>query len=82
MTTIPLHKSIAWAYPTSPNAARFGFGRTGCWVVDLQPADCSRPPEAVSAHACESDAIDTALSMPNEWTRLYLQFHPEISKRS
>ena len=29
------HKSLGYAYPTSTMATNTGFGKSGCWHVDL-----------------------------------------------
>jgi hypothetical protein len=38
-------KMVAWSYPTSENAAKFGASKTGCWTVDISEAN--KPPIAI-----------------------------------
>ena len=58
---------VDWSYPSSPNAERAGFGKTGCWSVKLY---CdTRPPQAIAAYApdLKPEAIRYAASLGHPW---------------
>lgn len=67
-------KSVEWAYPTSGSAVRFGFNAAGCWVVKLSHG--ISPSEAVAGYADKADALKHANSLPQPFSRIYLQFNP------
>ena len=52
-------KEIGWAYPTSTEAVRLGYGKTGCFVLSV--GDWMHP-KAISASSCfeELEAIAEA----------------------
>ena len=61
-------KAIAYSYPTSPNAERFGFGAAGCFTVELTELEPQRqPPRAVSAFADIEEAETQAALLPEAW---------------
>ena len=64
-------KSIAWSYPTSPNADRFGF-RAGCWTVrtvEGEGTPAVQPPVAIRGFRTKEEAKDYANTMPELWSR-------------
>lgn len=70
-------KSFDWCYPSSPNAEAFGFGKTGCWCIELgQPG---KPLHAVRAFPAEQKdyGVSCAQSLPFAWLPAYAQLHPE-----
>ena len=54
-TPAPTTKAIGFAYPSSPDAKRFGFSKSGCWVVETSRG--ANPPEALSGHATREAAL-------------------------
>jgi len=66
-------KSVEWAYPTSPAAERFHFGRTGCWIVNV--AEYLKPPKAIAGFADKDAAMNFALTVPWPWSACWLQFN-------
>lgn len=62
-------KSVAYAYPSSPDAERFGF-KNGCYVVDVR--DEGEPPEGVAGFATKFEAIKHASSVEGEWCPVFL----------
>lgn len=73
MKTRRIVKDVSWGYPTSTNAARFGFARVGCWTVGLthftknhRGEDCAVT-VAHSAFATQGEAYDQAKALPHEW---------------
>lgn len=49
-----MYKSIAWSYPTSTNAAKAGFAKTGCYSVEIRNG-CN-PPKQVRGFASREEA--------------------------
>lgn len=83
MKTIPLDcKTVEYAYPTSSNATRLGFGKTGCWCVELANRGNARPQHAVTGHANKEQAIKTAQALPHPWSPLFLRFNPEFAAKT
>jgi hypothetical protein len=61
-------KRIEWAYPSSENACKFGFSKTGCWVVEIErPLPSMRPPNAVAGFESHAEAKSHGDSMPEPW---------------
>ncbi len=60
-----LCKEVGYSYPSSSNATRFGFARTGCHTVSLW--DKINPPKAVAAFATREQAVNHADTLPNDW---------------
>lgn len=51
---------VDWSYPTSDNASKFGFYRTGCWTVSKR---CNpKPPQALAGFASREDALQYAVN--------------------
>lgn len=64
-----LKKRIEWAYPSSDSAAKFGFPRTGCWVIYVGNKRLAGYSSAVSA-------VVYARSLPEFWDELFLLYTP------
>lgn len=62
-------KAVSYAYPSSNDAERFGFGKTGCYVVGLGPADHSKPHSSVAGYATKAEAFEAADKMPEPFDR-------------
>lgn len=66
-------KQVAWSYPSSPNAEKFGFGGKGCYTVSTIIISPMRlPGEAVAAFATLQAAKDFAAKMPEPWDKYTL----------
>jgi hypothetical protein len=68
------YKLVEWSYPTSPNAIRFGFAKTGCYTlhtanVEFVPFDGHK---TVSGHGTLEEAKQAGEAFPYQW-------HPEMS---
>ena len=64
-------KQICWAYKTSPNAERFGFVMTGCYIVQT----VSSPkwmPRAIAGFATFDEAKTFAEGLGFEYSRYTL----------
>lgn len=67
-------KSVEWAYPSSPNAVKYGFAKEGCWVVLLHEND-GQAASVVAAYD-EDDfttAVITCDLLPHGWLHGYFQ---------
>lgn len=63
-------KAISYAYVTSPNAVAFGYGKTGCYIVETIRG--YNPPKAFAAFATKKEAVDFANeAMPQAWHPRY-----------
>lgn len=62
-------KSVAYAYPSSPDAQRFRMP-LGCYTVCTQIG--IKPPVAIAAFATMPAAGDAARALPFEWSRYSL----------
>ena len=60
-------KSIAWAYPSSPDAERLGYSRTGCYTVETGWA--GSPLAATAAFSTWTEARRYADAMPGQYSR-------------
>jgi hypothetical protein len=71
-------KSLEWSYPSSDNASRFGFAKTGCWTVQrtYSHPQHSVSPVALSGHADRSAALSAARMMPEPWSETFRHYHP------
>ena len=58
---------IAYAYPTSINAEKLGFGETGCFAVELA-VDCN-PPTAYMGFITLPEARAAADELKYEYSR-------------
>jgi hypothetical protein len=78
MTGVEVSKVVDWSYPSSPNATRFGFSRTGCWTVSRHFAHETRSilPEHLSGHATRPEALAAAGQMPEPWSPMFVRLHP------
>lgn len=71
-------KSISYAHPYSPNAARFGFLKTGCYVLETING-CCNPPILVSAHASKEAAIQAGESLTElPWNKYSLNVYQSL----
>lgn len=63
-------KQIAFAYPSSVYAVRFGRSASGCYLVETaETIDGAR--EVVSVHNRLVDAVARAETLPCDWSPLY-----------
>jgi hypothetical protein len=69
-------KSVSYAYPASPDATRFGFGKTGCYCVELHKGE--EAPEAIQAFDCREKAEAYADALVHPWNALYTQWHTSV----
>lgn len=63
-------KLVQFAYPSSDHAARFGFAKLGCYVVETQEA--TEAPQAVAGYYNKAEAIKHAETLPEPWNEMYL----------
>ena len=61
-------KRVDYSYPTSTNATRFGFGKTGCYTVET--VKHPQPPKAVAGFSTLDEARAHAETLPCPWDRL------------
>jgi hypothetical protein len=66
-------KWVDYAYPTSPNADRFGF-ENGCYCVVVANIEGGKP-KTISAYATKSEALAVAKAMPQSWSAFWLRFN-------
>ena len=65
--TPTMAKAIGWSYPSSPNAVRFGFSRTGCYSVNrLHGSD---RPKSLAGFATWAEAKAFADTLDGEYSR-------------
>lgn len=69
------YKLVEWSYPSSDNAKRFGFAKTGCYTLhtangELVPFDGHK---TVSGHATLAEAKKAGEAFPYPW-------HPAMSE--
>lgn len=62
-------KTVSYAYPSSDNAEQFGFGKVGCYVVGVGPADHATPHSSIAGFATKSEAFAAADKMPEPFDR-------------
>jgi hypothetical protein len=62
-------KRIEWAYPSSDSAAKFGFPRTGCWVVYVGNV-------RLYGYAFAVSAAVAARSLPEAWDESFVAYMP------
>ena len=67
-------KSIGWSYPTSPNAGRLGFAKTGCWSVHV--GELGEPAVAIAGYQKREEAMAHAQSLSEPWDPVFLRFNP------
>jgi hypothetical protein len=80
------HKKVEWSFPSSANAAAFGYSASGCWTVSVTNRE--REPLAVMAFTNEMDAIASArelIALPFESDQrgrydAYLGIDPAFTK--
>jgi len=65
-TTTNIIKSVAYAYPSSPDAQRFHFP-FGCYTVCIETP--GKPAVAISAFATLAAAEHAARAINGEWSR-------------
>lgn len=72
------NKSVEWAYPTSPDANRLGFGTLGCWTVNIGPQ--GEPLTAVAGYHTREMAIAAATEFDAPWSFSFLFCNPEFRR--
>lgn len=61
-------KTISYAYPTSPNAVRFGFGKMGCfYVAKIERTKNGFTEYAPKGFASYAEAFAFAETLPDEY---------------
>lgn len=66
-------KAVAYAYPSSPSAAGYGFGQTGCYVVRIESTERSW---TVAGFATEPEAHTYAEALGLPWNFSTIRNHP------
>ena len=64
-TISAIAKTVEWSYPSSSNAQKFGFGKSGCYTVET--ACGCEPPEAIAGFKTLEEAKEFADKMPQAW---------------
>lgn len=62
-------KQVGFAYPTSPDAVKFGFAKSGCYSVSLGGTDPLTPPKSIAAFLTKREAFEYANKMPEPFGR-------------
>ena len=65
-----IYKTVEFSYPTSSNAKKMGFNKTGCWTVETRKA--GGVGKAIKGFLAKDEAISYAENMENEWCPIYL----------
>ncbi len=68
-------KEVSYSYPSSCNAERTGFGKTGCFTVSVErhaTGSTAHVYTVVSGHATRDEAFDAADKLPQEYGRFSL----------
>lgn len=68
-------KSVEFAYPSSPQANRFGFAKLGCYVVEL--SEGTNPPIAIAGYFTKLEAWQHADTLPEPWSPSFTRFTPQ-----
>lgn len=63
-------KSVEFAYPSSPDAVRFGFAKLGCYVVELSN---SVQTVALAGYYLRRDAMAHAEELPEDWSSNFVK---------
>jgi hypothetical protein len=74
-TKFHTHKSVDYSYPTSPNAERFGFSKSGCYTISLNDPTGVRTPVAVSAYSTLDEALKAVGQMPQPEYEILMMFY-------
>lgn len=72
-------KSIGWAYPSSTAAAKFGFKKSGCWVISTSTNE--KPPVYHAGFISREAAFQAAAARPETWCRHFIRWNPDLSAR-
>ena len=67
-------KSVQWSYPSSPNAVKFGFAKTGCYSVEVKkmkttPGRIDVEWEELRGFSNKAAAVCFAETLPYEWDK-------------
>jgi len=65
-------KSVDWSYPSSENASRFGFAKTGCWTVKTRAAGSIGG--AVAGFATANEALAFARGLGIAWCPMFTKY--------
>jgi hypothetical protein len=70
-------KTVEYSYPSSSNAAKFGFSNSGCYTVETigEHYGSHSIPKPVAAFATKDEAVKYAETLPYEWHPLYLKYN-------
>ncbi|MGZ8432796.1 MAG: hypothetical protein ACXWYM_00430 [Candidatus Binatia bacterium] len=80
---IDKRKSVAWAYPSSTNATKYGFGKTGCYVVEVttyKDGQFLSQKVVGGGFMTLADAEAVASPLPMRWCSCYLLYPPRGSR--
>lgn len=71
------YKGVDFSYPSSPNAVRFGYAKTGCWTITVYTQDIdgnlvSQQPK--SAHPDQDSAFAAAAQMVEPWGGVWKRY--------
>jgi hypothetical protein len=61
-------KRIEYAYASSPSAVRFGFGKRGCYTVEI--VDGIKPPQVICGYNTLVEARAAAERLSEPWDKL------------
>lgn len=61
------HKEVNWSYPTSPNAVKFGFSKSGCFTLSVIDRKDFKLPKGISGHPTREQAIDAGIAIDLPW---------------
>ena len=65
-------KTVSYSYPTSPNAKKYGFYKTGCYTVETITDE--KPPKSLAAFATKKEAVAFAETLKYRFHWLYLKY--------
>lgn len=74
-------KSIAYAYPSSPNAAKLGFNKTGCYTVEVLDAK-TRASQSLAGFATFDEAEVWADGLKQPFDRWSMTVPRSLAKGS
>jgi hypothetical protein len=70
-------KTIQWAYRTSPDAIKFGYGKTGCWVLQIYDANST---VTIGAHSDKEKLSELGNNLPHiPWEETKQTHEPDLA---
>lgn len=70
-----MKKTVEYSYPSSTNAKRFGYDKTGCYTVSTINENYTKQKQ-LAAFATKAQAVTEAEKLPYEWHWMYLKYNP------